>query len=80
MRWSTLFQPEKFADAIHLKQISARNYSLIHWVVILSGIKNVYHNWKFLAEVPYNTLIIEFLEEITNTRYNETDFKRLWLQ
>jgi hypothetical protein len=61
---------------LHLKQISARNYSLIHWVVILLGLKTSTDNWKFLARGTYNTHSdYRISEEITNTRYNETDFK-----
>jgi hypothetical protein len=65
--WSTISTQKNLLMPIHLKQISARNYSLILWVVIRLGIKNVYDNWKFLARGPtILILIIEFLEEIGN--------------
>lgn len=73
------FNPEKFADA-HTFQA---NFSQKYFSNTLGsnsslGLKTSTDNWKFMARGTYNThsdYKIGKGDRVTNTRYNETDFK-----
>jgi iron complex outermembrane receptor protein len=73
------FNPEKFADAHTTKA----NFSQKLFANTLGsnsslGLKTSSENWKFLARGSYNTHAdykISGGDRVTNTRYNETDFK-----
>lgn len=73
------FNPEKFADANTFKA----NFSQKYFTNTLGsnssfGVKNSTENWKFIARGTYNMhsdYKIPTANRVTNTRYNETDFK-----
>ncbi len=73
------FNPEKFADA----GTFAANFSQKYFSNTLGsnsslGLKTSTDNWRFLARGTYNThsdYKIGNGNRVTNTRYNETDFK-----
>jgi len=73
------FNPEKFANA-NTTQGNFRQKLFSNTLGSNSsiGIKTSSYNWKFLARGSYNThsdYRIQRGDRVTNTRYNETDFK-----
>ena len=73
------FNPEKFADANTFKaNFSQKLFSNTLGSNSSLGLKTSTENWKFLARGSYNThseYTIPNGDRVTNTRYNETDFK-----
>ncbi|MFV8464097.1 TonB-dependent receptor [Flavobacterium sp. LB1P62] len=73
------FNPEKFADANTFKtNFSQKIFSNTLGSNSSLGLKTSTDNWKFLARGSYNThsdYKIADGDRVTNTRYNETDFK-----
>jgi iron complex outermembrane receptor protein len=73
------FNPEKFADANTFKaNFSQKLFSNTLGSNSSLGLKTSAENWKFLARGSYNThsdYKIANGDRVTNTRYNETDFK-----
>lgn len=73
------FNPEKFAEAHTLKaDFSQKLFSNTLGSNSSLGIKTSTENWKFLARGSYNThsdYQISGGDRVTNSRYNETDFK-----
>lgn len=73
------FNPEKFADAYTFKaNFSQKYFSNTNGSNSTLGLKTSTDNWKFLARGSYNThsdYKIADGDRVTNTRYNETDFK-----
>lgn len=73
------FNPEKFADANTFKaNFSQKLFSNTLGSNSSLGLKTSTENWKFLARGSYNThsdYKIANGDRVTNTRYNETDFK-----
>jgi iron complex outermembrane receptor protein len=73
------FNPEKFADAHSFKTtFSQKLFSNTLGSNSSLGLKTSTDNWKFLARGTYNThsdYRISGGDRVTNTRYNETDFK-----
>ena len=73
------FNPEKFADANTFKaNFSQKYFSNTAGSSSSLGLKTSTDNWKFMARGSYNThsdYKIAGSERVTNTRYNETDFK-----
>ena len=73
------FNPEKFADANTFKaNFSQKLFSNTLGSNSSLGVKTSNENWKFLARGSYNThsdYRISGGDRVTNTRYNETDFK-----
>jgi iron complex outermembrane receptor protein len=73
------FNPEKFADAHTLKaNFSQKLFSNTLGSNTSLGLKTSTDNWKFSARGSYNThsdYTIPNGDRITNTRYNESDFK-----
>ncbi|MBK0369295.1 TonB-dependent receptor [Flavobacterium agrisoli] len=73
------FNPEKFADAHTIKaNFNQRYFSNTLGSNASLGVKGSTDNWKFLTRGTYNThsdYKIADGDRVTNTRYNETDFK-----
>ncbi|WP_144891196.1 TonB-dependent receptor [Flavobacterium tiangeerense] len=73
------FNPEKFADANTFKtNFSQRYFSNTAGSSSSLGLKTSTDNWKFMARGSYNThsdYKVADGDRVTNTRYNETDFK-----
>ena len=73
------FNPEKFADANTFKaNFSQKYFSNTAGSSSSLGLKTSTDNWKFMARGSYNThsdYKIADGDRVTNTRYNETDFK-----
>lgn len=73
------FNPEKFAAAHEWKaDFSQKLFSNTLGSNSSLGVKTSTENWKFLARGSYNThsdYKIAGGDRVTNTRYNETDFK-----
>jgi iron complex outermembrane receptor protein len=73
------FNPEKFADANTFKaNFSQKYFSNTAGSSSSLGFKTSTDNWKFMARGSYNThsdYKIADGDRVTNTRYNETDFK-----
>ncbi|MGV3695870.1 TonB-dependent receptor [Flavobacterium sp.] len=73
------FNPEKFAKPNEFKtDFSQRFFSNTYGSNSSLGLKASTENWKFLARGSYNTHAdyqIADGERVTNTRFNETDFK-----
>ena len=73
------FNPEKFADANTFKaNFSQKLFSNTLGSNSSLGLKTSTENWKFMARGSYNThsdYRISGGDRVTNTRYNETDFK-----
>lgn len=73
------FNPEKFANPNQLKaDFSQRLFSNTLGSNTSLGLKTSTENWKFLVRGSYNTHAdykVPDGERVTNTRYNETDFK-----
>ena len=73
------FNPEKFADTNTFKaNFSQKLFSNTLGSNSSLGLKTSTENWKFLARGSYNThsdYTIPDGNRVTNTRYNETDFK-----
>ena len=73
------FNHEKFADANTFKSnFSQKVFSNTLGSNSALGLKTSTENWKFLARGSYNThsdYKITNGDRVTNTRYNETDFK-----
>ncbi|KDN55054.1 TonB-dependent receptor [Flavobacterium seoulense] len=73
------FNPEKFADANTFKaNFNQKYFSNTLGSNASVGVKTSTENWKFLARGSYNThsdYKIGNGERVTNTRYNEADFK-----
>ena len=73
------FNPEKFADANTFKaNFSQKYFSNTAGSSSSLGLKTSTDNWKFMARGSYNThsdYKIAAGDRVTNTRYNETDFK-----
>lgn len=73
------FNPEKFAPAHSFKaNVSQKYFSNTLGSNTSLGIKTSSDNWKFLARGAYNTHAdyqIPGGNRVTNSRYNETDFK-----
>lgn len=73
------FNPEKFADAHAFKaNFNQRLFTNTLGSSTSAGFKTSTENWNFLARSSYNTHSDYQLpngERVTNTRYNETDFK-----
>lgn len=73
------FNPEKFANANSFKaNFSQKLFSNTLGSNSSLGLKTSTENWKFLARGSYNThsdYRISGGDRVTNTRYNETDFK-----
>ncbi|MES2805038.1 MAG: TonB-dependent receptor [Bacteroidota bacterium] len=73
------FNPEKFADANTFKaNFSQKYFSNTEGSSSSLGLKTSTDNWKFMARGSYNThsdYKIADGNRVTNTRYNETDFK-----
>jgi iron complex outermembrane receptor protein len=73
------FNPEKFAEANTFKaNFSQKLFSNTLGSNSSLGVKTSTNNWKFLARGSYNThsdYKIANGDRVTNTRYNETDFK-----
>jgi iron complex outermembrane receptor protein len=73
------FNPEKFADANTFKaNFSQKLFSNTLGSNSSLGLKTSTENWKFLARGSYNAhsdYKIANGDRVTNTRYNETDFK-----
>jgi iron complex outermembrane receptor protein len=73
------FNPEKFADANTFKaNFSQKLFSNTLGSNSSLWIKTSTENWKFMARGSYNThsdYRVSGGDRVTNTRYNETDFK-----
>ena len=73
------FNPEKFAEANTFKtNFSQKYFSNTQGSNTTLGLKTATENWKFIARGAYNThsdYKIANGDRVTNTRYNETDFK-----
>lgn len=73
------FNPEKFADAHTFKaNFNQKYFSNTLGSNASMGVKTSTDNWKFLARGTYNThsdYKIGQGDRVTNSRYNETDFK-----
>lgn len=73
------FNPEKFANANTFKaNFSQKLFSNTLGSNSSLGLKTSTENWKFLARGSYNThsdYRVSGGDRVTNTRYNETDFK-----
>ncbi len=73
------FNPEKFADAHKLtNDFSQKFFSNTLGSSTTLGVKKTLENWKFIARGSFNAhadYTIPTGERVTNTRYNETDFK-----
>jgi len=73
------FNPEKFAAANSIKaDFSQKLFSNTLGSNTSLGVKTSGENWKFLARGSYDThsdYRISGGDRVTNTRYNETDFK-----
>ncbi|MEZ7514748.1 TonB-dependent receptor [Flavobacterium frigidarium] len=73
------FNPEKFADANTFKaNLNQKLFSNTLGSNTSLGLKTSTENWKFLARGSYNThsdYRVSGGDRVTNTRYNETDFK-----
>jgi iron complex outermembrane receptor protein len=73
------FNPEKFADAnTFTTNFGQKLFSNTLGSNSSLGLKTSTENWKFLARGTYNThsdYRISGGDRVTNTRYNETDFK-----
>jgi len=73
------FNPQKFADAnTFTTNFSQKLFSNTLGSNSSLGLKTSTENWKFLARGTYNThsdYRISGGDRVTNTRYNETDFK-----
>jgi iron complex outermembrane receptor protein len=73
------FNPEKFASAKELKaDFNQRLFSNTLGSNTSLGLKTSTENWKFLARGSYNSHAdyqIPNSDRVTNTRYNESDFK-----
>lgn len=73
------FNPEKFADANTFKaNFSQKYFSNTAGSSSSLGLKTSTDNWKFMARGSYNThsdYKIADGDRVTNTRYDETDFK-----
>jgi iron complex outermembrane receptor protein len=73
------FNPEKFANANTFKaNLSQKLFSNTLGSNTSLGLKTSTENWKFLTRGSYNThsdYRISGGDRVTNTRYNETDFK-----
>ncbi|WP_339921394.1 TonB-dependent receptor [uncultured Flavobacterium sp.] len=73
------FNPEKFADANTFKaNFSQKLFSNTLGSNSSLGLKTSTENWKFMARGSYNThsdYRVSGGDRVTNTRYNETDFK-----
>ena len=73
------FNPEKFADANTFKaNFSQKLFSNTLGSNSSLGLKTSTENWKFITRGSYNThsdYRISGGDRVTNTRYNETDFK-----
>ena len=73
------FNPEKFADANTFKaNFSQKYFTNTQGSNSSIGLKTSTDNWKFLARGSFNThsdYKIADGDRVTNTRYNETDFK-----
>lgn len=73
------FNPEKFANPKEFKaDFSQRVFSNTLGSNTSLGLKTSTENWKFLARGSFNTHAdyeIPDGDRVTNTRYNETDFK-----
>jgi len=73
------FNPEKFAEAHTFKaDFNQKLFSNTLGSNSSLGIKTSTENWKFLARGSYNThsdYQISGGDRVTNSRYNETDFK-----
>ncbi|PAM92240.1 TonB-dependent receptor [Flavobacterium sp. IR1] len=73
------FNPEKFADAHTFKaNFSQKYFTNTQGSNSSIGLKTSTDNWKFLARGSFNThsdYKIADGDRVTNSRYNETDFK-----
>ena len=73
------FNPEKFANANTFKaNFSQKYFSNTQGSNSTLGLKTSTDNWKFMTRGSYNThsdYKIADGDRVTNTRYNETDFK-----
>lgn len=73
------FNPEKFANPnSYSSDISQKYFSNTQGSSTSFGLKTSSENWKFLARGSYNTHIdyqMPNKSRVTNTRYDETDFK-----
>ncbi len=73
------FNPEKFADANTFKaNLNQKLFSNTLGSNTSLGLRTSTENWKFLARGSYNThsdYRVSGGDRVTNTRYNETDFK-----
>ena len=73
------FNPEKFANAGTFQaNFNQKYFSNTNGSNSSLGLKTSSENWKFLARGTYNThsdYKIADGDRVTNTRYNETDFK-----
>ena len=73
------FNPEKFANANTFKaNLSQKLFSNTLGSNTSLGLKTSTENWKFMTRGSYNThsdYRISGGDRVTNTRYNETDFK-----
>jgi iron complex outermembrane receptor protein len=73
------FNPEKFADANTFKaNFSQKYFTNTQGSNSSIGLKTSSDNWKFLARGSFNThsdYKIAEGDRVTNSRYNETDFK-----
>ncbi|WP_428230455.1 TonB-dependent receptor [Flavobacterium sp.] len=73
------FNPEKFADANTFKaNFSQKYFTNTQGSNSSIGLKTSTDNWKFLVRGSFNThsdYKIPDGDRVTNTRYNETDFK-----
>jgi iron complex outermembrane receptor protein len=73
------FNPEKFAEAHTFKaNFSQKLFSNTLGSNSSLGLKTSTENWKFLVRGSYNThsdYTIASRDRVTNTRYNESDFK-----
>ena len=73
------FNPEKFANANTFKaNFSQKYFSNTQGSSSSLGLKTSTDNWKFMTRGSYNThsdYKIADGDRVTNTRYNETDFK-----
>ncbi|MWB95830.1 TonB-dependent receptor [Flavobacterium sp. GA093] len=73
------FNPEKFADANTFKaNLSQKYFTNTEGSNSSIGLKTSTDNWKFLARGSFNThsdYKIKDGDRVTNSRYNETDFK-----
>jgi iron complex outermembrane receptor protein len=73
------FNPEKFADAnTFMANFSQKLFSNTLGSNSTLGLKTANEHWKFLARGSFNThsdYSVSGGDRVTNTRYNETDFK-----